>query len=145
MSCTQSINVGVDYGKTFAETRSVSERFTADVGLTIKKIFSVNLGYSRTSGHDWTTTSSESYRRTTSVSASCTAAPGTSVELHQLIGYCSEIQIQTPTYKCVVSDTNETRPVEPRVSEIRSDSSKHHIHCTVLYALLTFSILLGFD
>ena len=101
MTCSQSITIGTTYGNSVSEGKSTSETWQGSVDLTIKKVFSLGLGYSKTTGYDWTTTSSDSYRRSKSVSASCTVKAGETVELRQLVGFCSDIQVQTPTYKCV--------------------------------------------
>lgn len=120
MTCTGSTNVGTSLGTSHSEGGSISETIEVGVSATIKKWFTATLGYSRTTSHDWSTTSSESYRMSHSVSSTCTVFPGRKMQLQQLVGSCSDIRVKTSHFRCVDITPNITKS-EPPVSKVVSN------------------------
>ena len=66
-----------------------STTISAKVGLTLKKIFSTELGVSHTTSYNWAQSSSSSFSKQVSHQARVPVKPGEQVSVCQVIGSCS--------------------------------------------------------
>ena len=83
-----TITEGTTSSGTSSGGESSSESIFTTVGANLKSIFSVDLGYSKTTGFDWSYSSTSSFSRQESHQARIPVKPGDEVSVYQVVGIC---------------------------------------------------------
>ena len=72
------------------------------------EMFEAQLGVSRTTGFDWSKSTSETWNEETSIEVKTTVAPGTIVQLRQVVGQCGNNTVKPDFYQTVKLNDNGT-------------------------------------
>ena len=72
------------------------------------EMFESQLGVSSTTGYDWSKSTSETWNEETSVEVKTTVAPGTIVQLRQVVGQCGNNTVKPDFYQTVKLNDNGT-------------------------------------
>lgn len=83
-----TITEGTTSSRTSSAGGSNSDSISATVGANLKSIFSVDLAYSKTTGFDWSYSSTSSFSRQESHQARIPVKPGDEVSVYQVVGIC---------------------------------------------------------
>lgn len=83
-----TITEGTTSSRTSSSGGSSSDAISATVGANLKSIFSVDLGYSKTTGFDWSSSTTSSFSRQVSHQARIPVKPGDEVSVYQVVGIC---------------------------------------------------------
>ena len=83
-----TITEGTTSSRTSSSGGSSSDSISATVGANLKNIFSVDLGYSKTTGFDWSSSTTSSFSREVSHQARIPVKPGDEVSVYQVVGIC---------------------------------------------------------
>ena len=99
-----TITEGTTSSRTSSSGGSNSDSISATVGANLKSIFSVDLGYSKTTGFDWSSSTASSFSREESHQARIPVKPGDEVSVYQVVGICdnSDGTIYTVNTKTLV-------------------------------------------
>ena len=83
-----TIKEGTTTSQTGSHGGSTSNSISATVGGNLKGIFSAELGYSKTTGFDWSSSSTSSFSREETHEARIPVKPGGVVSVYQVVGVC---------------------------------------------------------
>lgn len=83
-----TITEGTTSSQTSSSGGSNSDSISATVGANLKGVFSAGLGYSKTTGFNWSHSSTSSFSRQESHQARIPVKSGDEVSVYQVVGVC---------------------------------------------------------
>ena len=111
-SCTYERKIGASRGNKVSESNYVQAEIYSNIGFTLPGAlidlpvnFAANLNLSVATGYNWTSTSSETWKKETAVTIAISVPPKTRTTLYQVFGKCDFYQVRASMFKRVDSDT----------------------------------------
>ena len=85
---TVTIKEGTTTKQSSSHGGSSESTISATVGGNLKDVFSAELGYSKTTGFDWSFSSESAFSREVTHQATVPVRPGAEVSVYQVVGVC---------------------------------------------------------
>jgi len=103
--CSYQHTIGTEFSESVSEGMSIDASIKAELELQFWEIFKANLGFSASTGYDWTHTSQATQNEQVTVTVEAEAPPGMVLMIEQAVGHCGGSEAKTEMIRLSHQDT----------------------------------------